>query len=593
MASFFFASLSLLVQTGSTQVVNERIWSAAAFVYHGELTPLRFSSTRSLTPLGAQQMFDEGTTFRQRYLDNSNFDPNGTVVSLPAPIEGVEINAIDNSQLYISSSNDGYSTASALAFLQGLYPPLSQAFSDSSGGMAAARLANGSIVDYPLDGYQYPDIQAPSVLDPNYIWVDGFTGCTKHQEQSLDLSNNPTAAETYNTSLAFIENFWDKIPASPFPHNMVNFYYAYDLYEYASYLYNHDNSTHSKFTLEELSELGKLAATQQMIINGNLGQNSTSNEHGDVTRTIAGRTLAASLVTQMRLNIGSNGNSSKLSVAFGSFEPFLAFFTLSGLADGPSGSDFVDLPNPGAAMVFELFSVGSNASTYPSIEDLWVRFLYRPSPAPDVPFVQYSLFFNEDAESRMLFTDFAAAMDDISVNSISSWCNLCKSITLFCTALGADPYNAGAGAGNGNSGKDQIAPVVAGVIGAIVTAAVLSIGAALVMIVAGVRLYRPQSDRRHRTIAGFKGAEKMPDDADVTYTQNGTRHERQGSWELRDDQKPSAKDGPTPPESDSMPGAGGASVVGTKDLRSSSFKDIEDDDSSIMGHTAVHPRENL
>jgi hypothetical protein len=170
MAVLSAAALALLVVSSSAQSTgssNEHVWSSVAWVLHGERTPLWGPTLYpALTPLGAQQMFAQGSLLRDRYLREDPEEQDATF----APIVGIERNAIDNTQLSILTNTDQYMVTSAQAFLQGLYPPILQAFSENSGGIEAARYANGSIVNYPLQGYQYPAIRTASILDFESIW---------------------------------------------------------------------------------------------------------------------------------------------------------------------------------------------------------------------------------------------------------------------------------------------------------------------------------------------------------------------------------------------------------------------------------------
>lgn len=162
--------LAVLVSGSSAQVVVEDIWSAVAYLCHGEHTPSEDSDSPSLTPLGAQQMHAQGTRFRARYLEGSDVTSDRDEFTTTGIIEGIAAMAIDNTQLSITTTGDQYTSAGALSFIQGLYPPITEAFSRNAGGLEAAMLANGSLINYPLDGYQYPDIRVLSVLDPNSIW---------------------------------------------------------------------------------------------------------------------------------------------------------------------------------------------------------------------------------------------------------------------------------------------------------------------------------------------------------------------------------------------------------------------------------------
>jgi hypothetical protein len=163
-------SIAALLASSSAQT-DEHVWSSVSYIFHGEKTPLRglIASKESLTPLGAHQMYDQGAMFRARYLTNVNVTNADDTVAAHAPIEGLGSVAIDNTKISIIANDDVYVSTSAIAFMQGLYPP-AQAFADSAGGVQAAYLANHTLVDWPLDGYQYPDLDILSVLDPNSVW---------------------------------------------------------------------------------------------------------------------------------------------------------------------------------------------------------------------------------------------------------------------------------------------------------------------------------------------------------------------------------------------------------------------------------------
>lgn len=173
MATFaLVVSIAALLGSSSAQSNTDHVWSSVAYIFYGERTPIHGmnSFSPSLTPLGAQQMYAQGSMFRARYLEQGNFTEAQNRVTTHATIEGIEQIAIDNTQISVISTNDPYTSTGALAFMQGLYPPVPQAFADNAGGIAAAELANGSLVNYPLDGYQYPNMQILSTLDPNSVW---------------------------------------------------------------------------------------------------------------------------------------------------------------------------------------------------------------------------------------------------------------------------------------------------------------------------------------------------------------------------------------------------------------------------------------
>ncbi|KAK3946249.1 histidine phosphatase superfamily [Diplogelasinospora grovesii] len=584
-------SLAALVGAGSAQSTSEHIWSSVAWIYYGERTPLYGPNPATLTSIGAQQMYRQGQMFRTRYLENSNLTEGENAVTTHAPIVGIEPNAIDNTQLNIMTSTDEYTGASALAFMQGLYPPLTQAFANNTGGMDAAMLANGSIVNYPLGGYQYPQIRTTSVLDPESVWIEGNAYCTKYTQSLIDLRTDGDVVSTYQDTLPFYHALWDRIFQKQFRMTMANFYNAYLLYDYASFQYNHDNETRALITADNLTTLAQLASSEQRYRNANLSASDVTG--GNMIRTIAGRTMAAKVVALFRDNINSAGASGKMNLVFSSFEPFVAFFALASLINGPSGANFVSLPNPGAAMVFELFSIGGNESAYPSVDNLWVRFYYRNGTDSAAPFIQYSLFGNGNANSRLQFTDFVTEINSISVDSVASWCQVCDSVgaALFCSGLLSNSAGAGDPSAVSGGGNPVVNPVIAGVIGAAVSISVIGLAILAAIVYGGVRFHRAGSPQaRNSTLGGFKGAEKMASDTDIAYAKSGVRHERTGSWELHDGGNGKGVMPTVPVQAHTTAGA----AVKARDFASSSTKPIDDDAVSVMsemGQVPVKPRE--
>ncbi len=110
-------------------------------------------------------MHSQGAVFRNRYLRLSYHDEHVGIV-------GIEPETVDNSQLVVEASTDRCSSASAIAFMQGLYPPRPHA-TCSFDGPDQTWLPNSSVpnYNYPLCGYQFPNIRTISPInDPDSIW---------------------------------------------------------------------------------------------------------------------------------------------------------------------------------------------------------------------------------------------------------------------------------------------------------------------------------------------------------------------------------------------------------------------------------------
>lgn len=197
-------------------------------------------------------------------------------------------------------------------------------------------------------------------------------------------------------------------------------------------------------------------------------------------------------------------------------------------------------------MVIELFTlaVDGEGSGYPSDDsNLFVRFLYQNGTGEDAELTQYPLFGAGPDNAYVPFSDFVAAIEPIMMLSIEDWCSQCGSYSIFCPAFEA--------ANGSPSGTDLVAsnhglnPALAGVIGALVTLVVLALVVGAAMLLLGLRFFRVKNKRRSE-LAGFKGAEKLASDQDLTIPKGGAGaivtdtgptggrgHERVGSWELK------------------------------------------------------------
>jgi hypothetical protein len=154
----------LLTLATGTSAATQVTWASVAFVNHGEKIPFLNQGSNNLTPLGANQLLSAGSDFRDRYVSPP---VNASQLTVKTPINGLNVNDIENTQLYVASQNDEWVSASAMAFMQGLYPPRSSGTLTLDG---ESIMGNGSLIQYPLDGYQYPNIETLGSLDFNSVW---------------------------------------------------------------------------------------------------------------------------------------------------------------------------------------------------------------------------------------------------------------------------------------------------------------------------------------------------------------------------------------------------------------------------------------
>ncbi|KAH6676108.1 histidine phosphatase superfamily [Plectosphaerella plurivora] len=603
-----------LLATASAQSDTATVWGSVVVLNHGERTPLNGFPSPILTPQGAIQMRSQGDAFRERYLSGGGDQTN---ITERRPIRTISRTAIKNSQLSIASLTDDYIIGGAAAFMQGLYPPNIDALLASYGGQdLSLNMVTDENVSYPLDGYQYPAIETVAIFDERSTILQGHVGCNRWLTTAVDVKKDPAMlAFAANSSATYESLFSRPALAGTFPEDKTNFYNAYELWDYVRYQQSHNKTVYDG--LELMTDLPSIMSTlennarisqQAIYADGSLSGVATRS----TVRTIGGQTLADGILDSLRDIIASGGeaNELKLAIMFTAFPSLLSFFSLAGLrtSDTDINDDFFGLPEPGAAMAFELVGDQPNAfGVFPEEENLWVRFVWRKDTASTTSFRAVPLFRRPNSQYVVPWTTFRNHMKEFATD-VGGWCNMCATTTMpFCSSRsgsGSGGSGAAVDVNSGSSGSGVHNPVIAGVIGALVTLAVIGLVAAAAALFGGVRLYRRSKGEgdSKRGLGGFKGAEKMASDVDVSTGRGGVRHERMGSWELRSGDVPggaNAAAAPRPADDDVEPARFGAAGLSFQQaLATPRARPAVDDDgvsalSADIGTAPVRPRESI
>ena len=214
----------------------------------------------------------------------------------------------------------------------------------------------------------------------------------------------------------------------------------------------------------------------------------------DSIRSIAGSTLAAQIVQALNTSITSAGKNAKLTVQFGAYNSFQSFFGLANLSSlpGDNGTNFMGVPDYASTMTFELFTTVA-PNPYPSPADLQVRFYFHNGTTGNTSTPQvYPLFGSSTPE--MSWMDFTSGMNKFAIGTQTQWCHACGNTTGVCASAtssgSSSTSSSSAGADANQKGGNGISTAVGGVIGAMVTLAVILGAEALIMLVAGLRLVR-------------------------------------------------------------------------------------------------------
>jgi hypothetical protein len=245
---------------------------------------------------------------------------------------------------------------------------------------------------------------------------------------------------------------------------------------HVSQIHNTSIPSDDLFTDETVFQLQTLADDHEY----NLAYNAS-----EPIRAIAGSTLAAQVVQQLNTTIIGKSKS-QVGIQFGTYASFLSFF---GLSELPSASEnFTGIVDYASSMTFELITNATvSNTTYPTTDQISVRFLFSNGSAAANPLTAYPLF--GQSETVIPWNTFVNEMNKFATGDQATWCQKCGNSTGVCAAT---TTRSSAGSTNtaspSQSSSGGMSRAVAGVIGAIVTLAVIAGVEALILLVGGLRL---------------------------------------------------------------------------------------------------------
>jgi hypothetical protein len=392
---------------------------------------------------------------------------------------------VKQSQIVASAPTDTVLQNSAMGFLQGLYPPVGEQLGSNT-------LRNGTSVQTPLNGYQLIPLQTVQTgsNSENAAWLQGSTNCANAQISSNAYFTSPEYTTLLNSTQSLYTSISPMINRT-FTASQTSYKNAYTIWDLLNVASIHNSSSSfpssSLYTPSTASQLFHLANTHEW----NLAYNAT-----DPIRAITGAVLADQVVTALNTTITSNGKS-KLNVQFGAYAGMLSFFGLANLTE--ASPEFYGIPDYASSLVWELVTNASvNGSDFPGTEDISVRFLFHNGTTSNISEPTVFPLFGS-GKDLLTWDEFTDGMGKFSVNGQSQWCQVCGNTTGVC-ASGSD---GGSGDGQGSlasgdsngGGGGGISKAVAGVIGAMVTLAVVLGAELLILLVAGLRVVRKKNLR--------------------------------------------------------------------------------------------------
>lgn len=472
----FHYTLSVLAAAGLTSA-QETVLGVYIFSRHGDRTA-KSTPPANLTDLGYMEVFTSGTYFRDRYISSD----------ASSRIYGMNSDLVKQSQIEASAPVDTVLQNSALAFLQGLYPPVGNTLGSNT-------LRNGTTVQTPLNGYQLIPLQTvqTGANSEDSAWLQGSTNCANAQISSNDYFQSTEYMQTFNASQPLYNSVVPMVNRT-FSASNTNYKNAYVIWDLLNVAFIHNSSNNfpnaDLLTPEVFNELFWLANTHEF----NLAYNNS-----EPVRAITGAILANEVVTALNNTITSNGKT-KLNVQFGAYAGMLSFFGLANLTQ--TSPDFFGVPDYASSLTWELVTNASvQNGKFPSTSDISVRFLFHNGTTSNTSTpTEFPLFGGN--VSPLPWNDFVNGMDKFSIKSQADWCTACGNTTGVC-ASSSDSSSSSADASKNNSGGGM-SNAVAGVIGAMVTLAVILGLELLVMLVAGLRVVRK------KTLAALRGHAASP-----------------------------------------------------------------------------------
>jgi hypothetical protein len=452
---------------------QETVLGVYIFSRHGDRTAKATPPT-NLTDLGYEEVFTSGTYFRNRYI----------AAGASSKIYGMNTDLVLEAQITVSAPLDTVLQNSALGFTQGLYPPVGQTLGSST-------LRNGTVVQSPLNGYQLIpiDLVSNGASSENSAWLQGAQGCANAEISSNEYFTGPEYMSTFNKTQSFYNGVAPMINRT-FTAAETSFENAYTIFDLLNVASIHNSSSDfpssQLLTPETFFQLRTLADQHEF----NLAYNASN-----PIRAVTGAVIASQVLQALNGTITGMG-ANKLNVQFGAYAGMFSYFGLAGLLQ--VNPDFYGVPDYASSLTWELVTNATVSSTsFPSTSEIGVRFLFHNGTTSNISIpTAYPLF--GQSETVLPWNDFVTGMNKFAIGNQADWCNACGNSTGVCapsaisgsgsSGSGSPSPSATGTASSSKSSGGGISKAVAGVIGAMVTLAVILGAGILIMLVAGLRL---------------------------------------------------------------------------------------------------------
>lgn len=355
-----------------------------------------------LTPIGAQNQFLTGQFYRERYFGIDSAGDRDS--SSDTRIKGLNDEGMFvNGQFYGEAPASNVILYSHYAFLQGLFPPTVIQDTNMVDDMMA-ELANGSVLNNPLNGYQYVKSNIQENATDGYIHIKGDENCPALTKALHTVQDSNLWARNANESAEFLQSLYQySFIQETFTKSQLTFTNAMNIFDEV-----YVNSIHNATVAKEINE-GVLA---QIKVWSDLYQWTLSDKTINSNLTIGAQSLISNILT--RLNTTKTTGEPFLHYYTGAFNTMFQLASVLNL--NVQNSTFKTMPDYGSTYVFELLSDES--------DDIFVRFSFKNGTSEmGDEFTSYPMFNSTD--DVMSWNDFVSNVENTGISGTGSWCGAC------------------------------------------------------------------------------------------------------------------------------------------------------------------------
>jgi hypothetical protein len=402
-----------------------------------------------LTPVGSQEVYEQGSFMHNRYFNSSS----------EYAISGLNYTYVPT-QLNAFAPNSDVLQKSAMGFLQGLYPPLDGdvTYEDEVQG---SEMANGTVEITPLDGFQYVIHDGIDTNSPNNIWIQGDTSCPAYTNASNAYFDTEEFLSLNSSTFDFYQSLYPLVEGA-FTKEELNYGNAYEIFDHFVV-----NSVHNQTFADLLSNQTETDNFNQVRYLQDVYSKATNYNASNSNTTIGGATMLAFI--QSQLNLTQTTGAPYISYAAGSYDTFYQLFGRLGLYNVNATVDntFTGILNYAAAAVFDLIEMNN---------DYYIQFSFRNGTDDSAEALIYPIF---GSTSNMIpYSEFVSQAANSSIANLQSWCKACDSWSQAMCAVYSPEYLAaidGTSSNNELPKQSKLSLADAGGIGAGVTIGVFLI----------------------------------------------------------------------------------------------------------------------